>query len=325
MRQFRRILLVVAVLFSLILSFAVYVYLERQSVDKPVVEAEVKILVAAEDIPALTEITNDMVIETTAKDARLFSDAVSKREDIVGKFARNAIFKGEAFRSGRLLADLTQDISLKLPETFRAMSITVSQASGVSDLVKVGDWVDIIVWLPEIKQDERIIRPNIAKTVLQRVEVLAVNRKLARVDQFTDEIVPSYTLTLAVQVFDAEKIVLAQTVGSLYVTLRPYDSTVLFPTPGVIWEDLLADDFGRIKDLFPQYQIDTKKVAETAPVKVEKYQYYTVVYGDTLRKIAVKFYGDDKKYTLIKDVNQIEDENIIFPGMALKIPILSNK
>lgn len=325
MRQFRRILLVVAVLFSLILSFAVYVYLERQSIEKPVSETEVKILVAAEDIPAQTEITDDMVLEVTVKDTRLYAEVIRNKEDIVGKYTKNPIFEGEAFRSGRLLPDLSQDISLRLPETFRAMSITVTQASGVSDLIKVGDWVDIIVWLPEIKQDERIIRPNIAKTVLQRVEVLAVNRKLERVETFSEEILPSYTLTLAVQVFDAEKIVLAQTVGNLYVTLRPYDSTVLFPTPGVIWEDLLADDFGRIKDLFPQYQIDAKKVTETAPVKVEKYQYYTVVYGDTLRKIAVKFYGDDKKYTLIKDVNQIEDENIIFPGMALKIPILTNK
>lgn len=322
MRQFRRILLFVAVLFSLILSFAVYVYLERESVVEPVVDASATVFVAAKEIPAKSLITEDMILEASVKDVQLYQGILSTKEDIVGKYAKNTIFPGEPFRLERLLADLTQDLSLQLTETFRAMSITVSQNTGVSDLVKVGDWIDLVVWFPEIREDSRIVRPNVAKIVLQRIEVLAVNRLTDRLDQYSKELVPSYTLTLAVPVFDVEKVVLAQTFGPLYVALRPADSMVLFNTKGAIWEDLLADEFGVMKDLFPQYELEKPTVVNEKPVTVEKYQYYTVVYGDTLRKIAVKFYGDDKQYTLIQQVNQIDNEDIIFPGMALKIPIL---
>ena len=161
--------------------------------------------------------------------------------------------------------------------------------------------------------------------VLQKVEVLAVNRQRDRVDQYTEEILPSYTLTLSVPVFQVEKLVLAQSVGSVSVALRPYDSSVIFNTPGVIWEDLLIDDFGQIKDLFPQFEVKGQVKVESEAIEIERYQYYTVLYGDTLRAIAVKFYADETRYLLIKDVNQIDDENIIFPGMALKIPILAKR
>lgn len=321
MRFFKKILLLIAVLFSVILSIAVYIYLERQAIVEPEVEEEFAIWVAAIDIESKTYITDEMLVALITKDAALYKDVIVEKGDIVGQYADAPIYKGEPFRKERLLQEIKDELSLNLAETFRAMSFNVSQASGVSDLIKVGDWVDLVVWLPEIKQDNRIIRPNIAKMVMQKVEVLAVNRQRERLDQYTEEIVPSYTLTLAVPVQEVERFVLSQAVGSIYVALRPYESDLLFRTPGVIWEDLLIDDFGRIKDLFPQYEIQGRQEPESDPIEIERYQYYTVLYGDTLRGISLKFYGTQDQYLLLKDVNQIEDENMIFPGMAIKIPI----
>jgi len=316
---------VVAVLFSLILSAAVYIYLERQAIVKPEEDKTVTIYVAAIDIEDKMQITSEMLVKTTVEDSRLYEGVLKDEKEIVGKYTNYPIFKGEPFRSERLIGEIKNELSLNLAETFRAMSLSVTQASGVSDLIKVGDWIDLVVWLPEIKESNRVVRPNISKMILQKIEVLAVNRERDRKDQYTEEIVPTYTLTLSIPVYDLEDFVLAQSVGSIYVALRPYDSMVIFKTPGEIWEDLAVDDFGRMKDLFPQYEIEGKIEMDTKPIEVERYQYYTVLYGDTLRGIAKKFYGDETRFVLIKDVNQIEDVNIIFPGMALKLPILEKE
>ena len=49
---------------------------------------------------------------------------------------------------------------------------------------------------------------------------------------------------------------------------------------------------------------------------------YTVAKGDTLSKIAKKFYGDSKQWRRIFEANKdtIENPDLIYPGQVLKIP-----
>jgi nucleoid-associated protein YgaU len=49
---------------------------------------------------------------------------------------------------------------------------------------------------------------------------------------------------------------------------------------------------------------------------------YDVVAGDTLSKIAKRFYGDPMKYPKIFEANrdQLKDPDVIKPGQKLKIP-----
>ena len=51
-------------------------------------------------------------------------------------------------------------------------------------------------------------------------------------------------------------------------------------------------------------------------------QFYTVVKGDTLGKIAKQYYGNAMKYPLIFDANKpmLKDANLIYPGQVLRIP-----
>jgi nucleoid-associated protein YgaU len=51
-------------------------------------------------------------------------------------------------------------------------------------------------------------------------------------------------------------------------------------------------------------------------------QTYVVQSGDTLSKIAQKYYGDASLYTKIFQANRdiLKDPNKIFPGQKLKIP-----
>jgi nucleoid-associated protein YgaU len=50
---------------------------------------------------------------------------------------------------------------------------------------------------------------------------------------------------------------------------------------------------------------------------------YTVVAGDTLRRIAQRFYGDENQWPRIFDENrdQISNPDQIFPGQVLRIPL----
>lgn len=53
-------------------------------------------------------------------------------------------------------------------------------------------------------------------------------------------------------------------------------------------------------------------------------QFYRVVSGDSLSKIAKQFYGDPMKYPEIFEANQpmLKDPNKIYPGQVLRIPPL---
>jgi len=51
-------------------------------------------------------------------------------------------------------------------------------------------------------------------------------------------------------------------------------------------------------------------------------QSYTVVAGDSLSKIAKRFYGDANKWPRIHEANrdQIKNPDLIYPGQKLRIP-----
>ena len=54
-------------------------------------------------------------------------------------------------------------------------------------------------------------------------------------------------------------------------------------------------------------------------------QFYTVVSGDSLSKIAKKYYGDAMKYPTIFEANKpmLDHPDKIYPGQTLRIPPLS--
>ncbi|GIM47042.1 hypothetical protein DNHGIG_25910 [Collibacillus ludicampi] len=47
---------------------------------------------------------------------------------------------------------------------------------------------------------------------------------------------------------------------------------------------------------------------------------HTVVFGDTLWKIALQYYGDGSQYRKIADANKIENPDVIIVGQKLVIP-----
>jgi nucleoid-associated protein YgaU len=62
-----------------------------------------------------------------------------------------------------------------------------------------------------------------------------------------------------------------------------------------------------------------------SPDPEEETEFYTVERGDSLSKIAKRYYGNAMKYPVIFDANRevIKDPDLIYPGQVLRIPKLS--
>jgi nucleoid-associated protein YgaU len=62
----------------------------------------------------------------------------------------------------------------------------------------------------------------------------------------------------------------------------------------------------------------------TAPAPVEETEYYTVVKGDSLSKIAKKYYANANKWPALFEANKevIKNPDLIYPGQKLRIPKL---
>jgi nucleoid-associated protein YgaU len=60
------------------------------------------------------------------------------------------------------------------------------------------------------------------------------------------------------------------------------------------------------------------------PVAEEPAEFYTIVPGDSLSKIAKRYYGDAMKYPVIFEANRevIKNPDLIYPGQQIRIPKL---
>jgi nucleoid-associated protein YgaU len=83
-----------------------------------------------------------------------------------------------------------------------------------------------------------------------------------------------------------------------------------------VWNAIKAVD-AQFADLAVDITIDS-----SLPVPAAAPRVYEVVAGDSLSKIAKRFYGDASKYPKIFEANrdQVKDPDLIQPGQKLKIP-----
>ncbi len=317
--------LLIGVLLAILGTGLLYIYLTSL---EPVVISEIQrvdIVVPKHDISAKMVITSDL-LELISIPAEGLSTAVATRfEDVVGKYAIQTLYAGGQIHMNALTATWDNDLSFQLKESYRAVSLALNGNSGISGLLKVGDLVDVVVYLPQLTEQGRIVRPDVTKMFLQNIEIIAIDRSLFREDQqdLGDEIA-MFHVTLSVPALAVEDFVLAKSIGTVELALRPMEGDRIYVTGGRIWQELLLNDLYKIKDLFPNYGVVGKLETELTEGNYvyDEYLYYTIQYGDTLSKISLKFYGNFEMVPLLMLVNRITDENLIVTGTGIKIPIL---
>jgi pilus assembly protein CpaB len=242
--------LILAIVFGALSALLVLTYLQSlKSSDKSgTAVATAPVVFALRDIPERTEIKEGMLeVRQIPVDAK-HNLALTSKDLAVGKLTRVPISAGEQMLSTKLAGDV-KDVGFSgtIPEGKRAVAVAVTEVIASGGHITPGDYVDVI-GVFEVHTDpnkQQSFGPSgggpsdslqlqqkayTAATVLQHVQVLAVaqnadqniapdgNGKVTA--QGNDQ---AHSVTLSVSPEDAEKLFLAEEVGKLRLSLRPFN------------------------------------------------------------------------------------------------------
>jgi pilus assembly protein CpaB len=135
----------------------------------------------------------------------------------VGKIAKLKILQGDPLTAQKFFADASMaGFTGSIPADKRAISIAITDITGISGFAKPGDYVDVI--LINSKSRKNAISGT---TILQNVLLLAVNKTNAgkTADSNKESMA---TATLALAPADTLRLAVSQSQGTLYLALRPF-------------------------------------------------------------------------------------------------------
>lgn len=182
-----------------------------------------KVLVAQRGLPVGTIITADSISfqqwpEELVQDA-YFLDGESDITKLLGTVVRYQISAGEPVTQGSLVSPGDRGfLAAALGPGMRAVTVPVSAKTGVAGFVFPGDRVDIVL-TQSVKGDGGDLKA--AETFLRNLRVLATDQSTTQEKIEGKTVVrPFLTVTLEVTPKIAEKIAVAQTIGTLSLSLR---------------------------------------------------------------------------------------------------------
>lgn len=189
------------------------------------VPAGPKVLVANRALPVGTIVTADAMgyqqwPEELVQDA-YFIDGESDISQLLGTVVRHPITAGEPVTQGSLVSPGDRGfLAAALGPGMRAVTVPVSVKTGVAGFVFPGDRVDIV--LTQTIQGEEGQPLKAAETVLRNLRVLATDQRTGQKQTENGKtVVRTFrTVTLEVTPKLAEKVAVAQTIGTLSLALR---------------------------------------------------------------------------------------------------------
>ncbi|MEM6890982.1 MAG: Flp pilus assembly protein CpaB [Pseudomonadota bacterium] len=146
--------------------------------------------------------------------------------------ATRAISQGELIMRAKV-SDWGEKVTIvqTIGENNRAMSIRVNAQTGVGGFVTPGDEVDIVM----TRGGGEELR---AVTILQKIRVIGVDQ---RSDESIDQAAVARTVTVEVSPEQGQKLALAQTAGTLSLSLRSLETGEVEPLEAVRLSDLLLE------------------------------------------------------------------------------------
>ena len=241
---------------SLILGLLVFAGLNGMGANEEVKPVDsIHVVVAKQDTAPKTIIKESMVEVREVPASMVSDDAVREVSDIVNKPAKVEILKDDIISTRKVLMDITMaGFTGDIPPECRAISIAITDVTGVAGFAKPGDYVDVMLIA---KGDEKMT----GRIVLQDVLLLAINKNTEQKQKATgdgssgdtkktgdsadsknqsdkksadvakDEAISDLaTATLALLPDDALKLITEAQEGTLYLALRPYKPRDKFTT-----------------------------------------------------------------------------------------------
>jgi pilus assembly protein CpaB len=183
-----------------------------------------KVLVAKRGLPVGTIITADAVgfqlwPKELVQDA-YFIDGEADMAQLLGTVVRNPITAGEPITRGGLVSPGDRGfLAAALSPGMRAITVPVSAKTGVGGFVFPGDRVDMLL-TQSVSGDEGDLKTT--ETILRNLRILATDSNTETTTTADGKTVVrnNRTVTLEVTPRIAEKISVAQTIGTLSLVLR---------------------------------------------------------------------------------------------------------
>jgi pilus assembly protein CpaB len=194
----------------------------------------VLVVVAKDDIPPGQELKDEDLVASKIAGDTLPQGAYVKADELFGRVTQAPIVKGQAVLES-LLATRGSGAGLQalVPDGMRAITIEVSESSGVAGLLVPGCHVDVLTTIADISNQP------IAKTVVQNVRVTAVGQKVTKNPGEDKEI--SRTVTLIATPPEAEQLELLASTGRLRLVLRGTQDNKPITDKGMRLTDVRGD------------------------------------------------------------------------------------
>ena len=279
--RLRVILMIVAIIIAGVAVFGVIAYISniRQTAEKEVEKIEV--LVAVQNIPKDTfveDLMSSKSVELLAIPRKYIAEGVlTTLDNFKGFVTISPISKGEQITSTKFVKPEQVGLAFNISGDMVAISIPVDEVIGVSNLISIGDMVNVIAtFKPEEKQAETAadtttvetqaveagqeeilteIKEPITKTLLWNVKVLYLGtREITAEEQKEkdskilsnqaakdEKAIIVNTVTLAVSPEDAEKLVFSEEMGLVWLALVPSEGVEVKETPGRTYKNIFEE------------------------------------------------------------------------------------
>lgn len=260
--------LIIAAIMGLIAVALVFSYLKKVEQNSVATEIQYgKVVVARTQVPVRTKVKEEMLDEAIVPTDMINKDAITEIDEVLGKVTNQVIFEGEQILNAKFEdAENLRELAFIIDQGQRAVSIGISDITGLGGNIKPGDHVDVIgVFQAEVTGIDSSF------TILSDIMVKAVGSSLGPEDQGEGtEKSNARTVTLEVTPQQAEKLVLADEKGSLRLSLRHPDE-IYSP----------RSDGTRIYDFVAWYNPPNRDVGGHAAATTEPLPKYPEYFNDT--------------------------------------------
>lgn len=207
---------------------------------KPVTQTQqirdVKVVTAKTSIPERTLIKEEMLSLTSMPSNKVPNGALMRTTDLVGRPSKVAIGAGEVITTQKVFASIMDmGLSGRIPPECRAITVGISDVTGVAGFAQPGDYVDVMLVSSQVENNKVV-----SEMILQNVLLLAINKQVenggnaptqnnanAKGQNTTVTGQPKVTgnpamATMALLPEDALKLAAKAQLGQIYLVLRPY-------------------------------------------------------------------------------------------------------
>jgi pilus assembly protein CpaB len=239
MEKLNKKIIVISVILAIAATFLIYVYIKKATVKTEDIQYA-NVYVATKTLTYGHTMADADIKLMEIPESYVNDKAVEDKSKIIGKILEDRIIEGEQILQDRLVDNDKSTLSHSLPEGMRAVSINVNEQIDVANMLRPGDFVDVIASFESEEMpnaEVKTVLPRITKIIIQNVKILSLGQdRILSVDKIKD---PPKTVTLSVAVQDVEKLVFASEYAILRLALRPSGDNNSVNTNGTIRGDMV--------------------------------------------------------------------------------------